>query len=147
MGDKLRQEDLNDIKECFTLYDKDADGKISCQDLGLVIRSLGSNPTEAEVDDIARNMIRGPTFGLPELLQVMARFMGESRNKQEEIRESFSVFDRDGTGMISAAELRHVMTNIGEKLSDQEVDEMIREIEVDRDGQIQYEEMVRLMCG
>jgi calmodulin len=39
------------------------------------------------------------------------------------------------------------MTNIGEKLSDQEVDEMIREIEVDRDGQINYEDMVRLMCG
>jgi len=147
MGDKLRQEDLNDIKECFTLYDKDADGKISCQDLGLVVRSLGQNPTEAEVDDIARNMIRGPTFGLPELLQVMAKFMGESKNKKDEIRESFSVFDRDGSGMISAAELRHVMTNIGEKLSDQEVDEMFREIDVDRDGQISYEEMVRLMCG
>jgi calmodulin len=100
MGDKLRQEDLNDIKECFTLYDKDGDGKISCQELGTVIRSLGMNPTEAEVEDISRNMIRGPTFGLPELLQVMARFMGESRNKREEIRESFSVFDRDGTGMI-----------------------------------------------
>jgi len=99
------------------------------------------------VDDIARNMIRGPTFGLPELLQVMAKFMGESRNKKDEIRESFSVFDRDGTGMISAAELRHVMTNIGEKLSDQEVDEMIREIDVDHDGQIAYEDMVRLMCG
>jgi len=147
MGDKLRQEDLNDIKECFTLYDKDADGKISCKELGTVVRSLGMNPTEAEVEDLSKNMIRGPTFGLPELLQVMARFMGESRNKREEIRESFSVFDRDGTGMISAAELRHVMTNIGEKLSDQEVDEMIREIEVDRDGQINYEDMVRLMCG
>jgi len=147
MGDKLRQEDLNEIKECFTLYDKDADGKISTQELGLVVRSLGQNPTEAEVDDIARNMIRGPSFGLPELLQVMARFMGESRNKKDEIRESFSVFDRDGSGMISAAELRHVMTNIGEKLSDQEVDEMFREIDVDRDGQISYEEMVRLMCG
>jgi len=147
MGDKLRQEDLNDIKDCFTLYDKDADGKISTQELGTVVRSLGQSPTEAEVDEISKNMIRGPTFGLPELLQVMARFMGESRNKSDEIRESFSVFDRDGTGMISAAELRHVMTNIGEKLSDQEVDEMIREIEVDRDGQINYEDMVRLMCG
>jgi len=147
MGDKLKQDDLNEIKDCFTLYDKDNDGKISTQDLGLVVRSLGQNPTEAEVDDISRNMIRGPTFGLPELLQVMAKFMGESRNKKDEIRESFSVFDRDGTGMISAAELRHVMTNIGEKLSDQEVDEMIREIDVDHDGQIAYEDMVRLMCG
>ena len=40
------------------------------------------------------------------------------------------VFDRDGNGFISAAELRHVMTNLGEKLTDEEVDEMIREADV-----------------
>ena len=79
------------------------------------------------------------SFGLPELYQVMSRFMNDPRDKEEEIREAFRVFDRDGTGTISAAELRHVMTNIGEKLSDQEVDEMIREIDVDRDGQVNYE--------
>ena len=50
------------------------------------------------------------------------------------------VFDLDGNGFISAAELRHVMTNLGEKLTDEEVDEMIREADVDGDGQINYEE-------
>jgi len=147
MGDKLRQEDLNEIKECFTLYDKDADGKISCQELGTVIRSLGQSPTEAEVEDLVKNMIRGPTFGMPELLQVMARFAGDPRNKSSEIRDSFAVFDRDGSGVISAAELRHVMTSMGEKLSDREIDELLREVDVDRDGQINYEDMVRLMSA
>jgi len=47
-----------EIKECFTLYDRDGDGKIACQELGTVIRSLGQNPTEAEVEDIIRNVIR-----------------------------------------------------------------------------------------
>jgi len=54
------------------------------------------------------------------------------------------VFDKDGNGYISAAELRHVMTNLGEKLSDVEVDEMIREADVDGDGQINYEEFVKV---
>lgn len=49
------------------------------------------------------------------------------------------VFDKDGNGFISAAELRHVMTNLGEKLTDEEVDEMIREADVDGDGQVNYE--------
>ena len=49
------------------------------------------------------------------------------------------MFDRDGTGAISAAELRHVMTNIGEKLSDQEVNEMLQEIDVDQNGLVNYE--------
>lgn len=57
-------------------------------------------------------------------------------DSEEEIREAFKVFDRDNNGYISAAELRHVMTSIGEKLTDDEVDEMIREADQDGDGRI-----------
>ena len=52
------------------------------------------------------------------------------------VKEAFKVFDRDNNGFISAAELRHVMTSIGEKLTDDEVDEMIREADQDGDGRI-----------
>jgi len=69
---------------------------------------------------------------------MMARKMKET-DSDEEIREAFRVFDKDGNGFISAAELRHVMTNLGEKLTDEEVDEMIREADVDGDGQVNYE--------
>ena len=68
----------------------------------------------------------------------MARKMKET-DSEEEIREAFRVFDKDGNGFISAAELRHVMTNLGEKLTDEEVDEMIREADIDGDGQVNYE--------
>lgn len=54
------------------------------------------------------------------------------------------MFDKDGNGFISAAELRHIMTNLGEKLTDEEVDEMIREADIDGDGQINYEEFVKV---
>ena len=74
----------------------------------------------------------------------MARKMKDT-DSEEEIREAFKVFDRDNNGFISAAELRHVMTSIGEKLTDEEVDEMIREADIDGDGQINYEEFVRVI--
>lgn len=66
---------------------------------------------------------------------MMARKMKDT-DSEEEIREAFKVFDKDGNGYISAAELRHVMTNLGEKLSEAEVSEMIREADVDGDGQV-----------
>lgn len=52
------------------------------------------------------------------------------------------MFDRDNNGFISAAELRHVMTSIGEKLTDDEVDEMIREADQDGDGRIDCKSQV-----
>lgn len=86
-----------------------------------------------------KNLLLGNgTIDFPEFLTMMARKMKDT-DSEEEIREAFRVFDKDGNGFISAAELRHVMTNLGEKLTDEEVDEMIREADIDGDGQVNYE--------
>jgi calmodulin len=86
------------------------------------------------------------TIDFTEFLTMMARKMKDT-DSEEEILEAFKVFDKDGNGFISAAELRHIMTNLGEKLTDEEVDEMIREADIDGDGQINYEEFVKMMMS
>merc|ERR1712151_1475996 len=86
------------------------------------------------------------TIDFPEFLSLMARKMKDS-DTEEELIEAFKVFGRDGDGFISAGELRYSMTNLGEKLSDQEVDEMIREADLDNDGQINYDEFVKMMMA
>lgn len=151
------------------------------------MRSLGQNPTEAELMDMINEVciakilvcsnswvrprlaVRHPrshtlfiyplihfklqidadgsgTIDFPEFLTMMARKMKDT-DSEEEILEAFKVFDKDGNGFISAAELRHIMTNLGEKLTDEEVDEMIREADIDGDGQINYEEFVKMMMS
>ena len=57
-------------------------------------------------------------------------------NDSEMIREAFRVFDRDGNGYITADEFRYFMTHMGEQFSDQEVDEIIAEVDIDGDGQV-----------
>ena len=86
------------------------------------------------------------TIDLQEFLGLMARRMKDTES-EEELREAFRVFDKDQNGFISAVELRHVMTNLGEKLSDEEVGEMIREADVDGDGNINYDEFVKVMMA
>jgi calmodulin len=136
------------IHIAFSLFDKDGDGTITTKELGTVMRSLGQNPTEAELLDMINEVDAdgNGTIDFPEFLSLMARKMKDT-DTEEELIEAFKVFDRDGNGFISAAELRHVMTNLGEKLTDEEVDEMIREADVDGDGQINYEEFVRMMMA
>lgn len=56
-----------------------------------------------------------------------------------ETRAAFNVFDKDGSGTISADELRQVMKSLGENLTDEEIDEMIREADKDRNGTIDCE--------
>lgn len=59
----------------------------------------------------------------------------------------FRVFDKNNDGLISSIELRHVMTNLGEKLSDEEVDDMIKEADLDGDGMVNYEGKTFILTG
>ncbi|KAL2510936.1 Calmodulin-5 [Abeliophyllum distichum] len=148
MEDQLTGEQVSEFKEAFSLFDKDGDGCITTKELGTVMRSLGQNPTEAELQDMINEVDAdgNGTIDFPEFLNLMARKMKDT-DSEEELKEAFRVFDKDQNGFISAAELRHVMTNLGEKLTDEEVDEMIREADVDGDGQINYEEFVKIMMA
>lgn len=72
------------------------------------------------------------TINFPEFLTMMACKV-KDRDGKDEIKEALRVFDKDGNGFISSAELRHGITNLGEKLTEEEIDEMIREADTDRD--------------
>ncbi|KAG8484857.1 hypothetical protein CXB51_021279 [Gossypium anomalum] len=165
MADQLTDDQISEFKEAFSLFDKDGDaetivlfpsfvsnarciGCITTKELGTVMRSLGQNPTEAELQDMINEVDAdgNGTIDFPEFLNLMARKMKDT-DSEEELKEAFRVFDKDQNGFISAAELRHVMTNLGEKLTDEEVDEMIREADVDGDGQINYDEFVKVMMA
>ncbi|CAK0865392.1 unnamed protein product [Prorocentrum cordatum] len=112
MADQLTEEQIAEFKEAFSLFDKDGDGTITTKELGTVMRSLGQNPTEAELQDMINEVDAdgNGTIDFPEFLSLMARKMKDT-DTEEELIEAFKVFDRDGNGFISAAELRHVIAD------------------------------------
>ncbi|KAM0037963.1 putative EF-hand domain-containing protein [Helianthus debilis subsp. tardiflorus] len=148
MANQLTDDQISEFKEAFSLFDKNGDGYITTKELGTVMRSLGQNPTEAELLDMINEVDAdgNGTIDFPEFLGLMAKKMKDN-DSEEELKEAFKVFDKNQDGVISAAELRHVMTNLGEKLTDEEIDEMIREADVDGDGKINYEEFVKIMMA
>jgi len=118
----LKEEQIAEFKEAFALFDKDGDGTITTKELGTVMRSLGQNRTEAELQDMIHEVDAdgNGTIDFPEFLSLMARKMKE-QDSEEELIEAFKVFDRKGSGYISPSELRYVLSNLKEKFTEDEI--------------------------
>ncbi|KAL3512481.1 hypothetical protein ACH5RR_025198 [Cinchona calisaya] len=144
MAENLTQEQIAEFKEAFKLFDDDNTGCIATKHLGTVMRSLGLNPTEAELQDMIDEVDPdvNETINFHHFLDLMARKIEETVS-EDLLKEAFQVFDKDRTGFISAAELRQVLTTQGDKMTDEEVDEMLKEADVDGDGQVNYAEFVK----
>ena len=147
-SDSLTEDKINEFKEAFEIFDKDKDGYITTKELGDIMKNLGQTPSEAELQDMINEVdIDGNgTIDFKEFLGLMARKMRDN-DSEEELIEAFKVFDRDGNGLISNVELQHVMTSLGENVTMDEVEEMIKEADLDGDGYINYEEFVKMIMN
>eukprot|EP01101_Sappina_pedata_P009203 TRINITY_DN52_c0_g2_i1.p2 TRINITY_DN52_c0_g2~~TRINITY_DN52_c0_g2_i1.p2 ORF type:complete len:161 (-),score=90.22 TRINITY_DN52_c0_g2_i1:99-554(-) len=148
MSHKLSEDQVAEFKEAFSLFDKDGDGSITAKELGTVMRRLGQNPTDEELNAMVNDVDTdgNGSIDFEEFLEMMIRQTKSSDpNPEEELLEAFKVFDKNGDGLISYDELKQVMSNLGEVLSDAELAEMIREADSDGDGQISFPEFVKMM--
>ena len=110
MTSTFSEEQLTEYREAFGMFDKNGDGTITINELGTVMKSLGTNPTNAELQDIINEVDADGNGKLEfdEFCNLMARQMKDA-NQEEELKERFKLFDRDGNGVIDRDELRTVM--------------------------------------
>ncbi|XP_038970716.1 probable calcium-binding protein CML7 [Phoenix dactylifera] len=146
MGKELTEEQVASMREAFSLFDTDGDGRIAASELGILMRSLGGNPTQAQLKEIAAAENLTAPFDFPRFLDLMrAHLRPEPFDGQ--LRDAFRVLDKNATGAVAVADLRHVLISIGEKLDPAEFDEWIRELGVAPDGTIRYEEFIPRMVA
>ena len=140
-------EKVADFQEAFSLFDKNSNGTITSAELGTVLRSLGSNPTEEDLGKLVADINQNKK-GLLDFKGFLA-IMSARKNDidtRAEITEALKIFDKEGNGMLPASELKHILCNIGEKMNDDEVDEMLAlQPIVNTDGQIKIDDLVKLM--
>jgi len=142
MADQLTEEQIVEFKDCFCYFDRDQDGAITKEELGTVIRSLGQSPTDADLKEMTKEIDGTIDFQL--FLTLMVRTMKDTR-AEDEVKQAFHVLDKDGTGFVSAADLRHLLTNLGDKLSGEEVDDMVRQANLDLDSQLNQEDFLKVI--
>ncbi|GES74265.1 pre-mRNA-splicing factor ISY1 homolog [Rhizophagus clarus] len=128
--------------KAFKLFDKEGNDTIPSDALGDLLRALKQNPTNAKVAELVKGA--GPKISFDKFLEILLRPDGFApAATYEEIFEGFQVFDKDRTGYISVGEVKYVLTSLGEKLTEAEVDELIKIVNVDKNGNIKYEDFIK----
>ncbi|KAG2232007.1 hypothetical protein INT48_004817 [Thamnidium elegans] len=153
MSDQINSTQLAEFKETFALFDKDNNGSINISELGAVMQSLGYNATDQELKDMISEVdvnvsviiINDNVWEKKLTKKKKKKRMSGAADTEDDLLDAFKVFDKDNDGYITPDELRQVMKQLGQKLSEQEVDEMIKEADADSDGKIDYKEFGKMM--
>jgi len=144
MVDKLSKEELEEYREAFAFFDSDRDGRLTAQEVITVIRACGQAPSQKQANAMIAEIGANARLNFNEFITVATRNIVKAAGT-DEIMESFKVFDKDSSGLLPSAELKHTMANLGEKLTDLEAEYMLLEAGVDGDGKVNYETFIKEM--
>lgn len=150
----LSSDDIEDVQEVFDLFDfwDGRDGLVDGAKVGDLLRCTGLNPTVEKVNDNGGKKKFGEKqYKFEEILPIYKAVSAETDTGTfADFMEAFKTFDREGQGFVAVAEIRHIMTTMGERLTDDDVTSIIKftDTEEDLDGNIQYEKMIKkVMAG
>ncbi|CAN1173590.1 Probable calcium-binding protein CML17 [Linum perenne] len=156
----MEETQIADLREIFRSFDRDSDGSLTQLELGSLLRSLGLNPSPDQLDALIKSADTNSngTVEFSEFLALVAPDLvgknsaeEEEREKspysEEQLKQLFRMFDRDGNGYITAAELAHSMAKLGHALTVEELNGMITEADTDGDGRISFSEFSRAISS
>ncbi|XP_037958806.1 calmodulin-like [Teleopsis dalmanni] len=141
----LSEQELDEYATAFASFDTGS-GTITFEELGVIMSSLITPPTESQIERMVTDIdpdSNGKVY-FAVFLTIMSRHV-KVADTRKEISNAFRVFDKEGTGFMPTDKLRYIMTNIGETLTDEDVDKMLSEAEIDENGLLDYEKLVDVM--
>lgn len=143
---ELTKDQKQEVREAFDLFDSDGSGTIDVKELKVAMRALGFEPRKEEMKKMISEVDKEATgrISFNDFLAVITQKMAEKDSK-EEILKAFRLFDDDETGKISFKNLKRVANELGESLTDEELQEMIDEADRDGDGEVNEEEFLKIM--
>lgn len=141
---ELDDEQIAELREIFRSFDRNNDGSLTQLELGSLLRSLGLKPSPEQLETLIQNTDKNSNglIEFSEFITLVAPDLlpAKSPYTEDQLRQLFRLFDRDGNGFITAAELAHSMAKLGHALTAEELTGMIKEADLDGDGTINFEE-------
>lgn len=148
----LNPKEVEKARLHFEIYDFDGEAKVDAVNLGDLLRSLDTRPTEALIEKNGKTKKKGEKkLTFEEFLPIYSQIKKEKEvGAFEDFQEGLKVYDKAENGTMLAGELAHVLLSLGEKLNDPEVDEILKACagQEDEDGFIKYEPFIKsVMVG
>jgi len=126
----LKQDEIEEIKEAFDLFDTDQSGAIDLWELKAAMQSLGYESKNETIFTMLAELGKGgnSSIDFEEFLELMAGREGirDDRNGREEIDKVFRLFDVEGKGTITVKDVTRVAKELGERLTADEIVEIVR---------------------
>lgn len=133
----------------FDLFDTECSGAIDVKELRVAMRALGFDVPKEETKDLSEKIATtGQDGRICITFDSFADAMSErvaGRDSREEMAKAFALFDEESTGKITLKTLKKVAKDLGEQITDQELEEMIAEADGDNDGEVTLEDFVKIM--
>ena len=143
--------DDDKLKECkivFDMFDKDKDGLISIKQLGDIMRILGAAPSKIELDNLIYNLESNNNNLISfDNFIILLKNKLENQYTEEDIINEFRKLDKNGNGKITESDLRNLMSKYENPLSNEEIEEIIQEANVDSNGEIDYVNFTKILLG
>jgi len=139
------------LRKAFDMFDKENKGFIHTDMVSTILRTMGQTFEDRDLKDLIDDIDTDGSGELEfdEFLQLAARFLVEedSEAMQEELREAFRLYDKEGNGYINVSDLREILRALEDNMGEDELDEMIAEIDTDGSGTVDFDEFMELMAG
>ncbi len=134
-GSEVPGEFIESFKENFNLVDEDKDGYISRDEASMLFRGLGQTPMDCDMNELTRSLPESVSF------EQFVHWFGVSYRepaKESEIAKAFRVFDLSNSGVLPLSKFRELLASLGDTMSKDEIEEIVKEIPVDSRGNFDY---------
>ena len=137
----LSQGQIEEFKEAFNMIDQNGDGFIDKEDLHDMLASLGKNPTDEYLEEMMNEAPGAINFTM--FLTLFGEKL-QGTDPEDVIKNAFGCFDGENSGKIHEDQLRELLTTMGDRFTDEEVDELFREAPI-KDGMFDYQAFTRIL--